>query len=758
MSIVDTVKEVPRPAGSALGVLEGAPQAAPRPEGSSLEARPAGNPPGALAPTLTRGAPYPLGAHWDGRGVNFALVAPRAKAVTLCVFDADGQRELARLPLPHCDHGVWHGYLDGAEPGLVYGYRVTGPFAPADGLRFNANKVLLDPYARLVVGRYRAEPAFAGHDAADPGRADPVDNADVALKARVVHEPYDWEHDAPPRVPLADTVLYELHVKGFTQQHPDVPPALRGSYAGVASPAALDYLQALGVTTVSLLPVHHRADEARLQQAGLSNYWGYSTIAFFAPETRYASGRAGTTPIGEFRDMVKALHARGIEVVLDVVFNHTAETDEHGPTLSFRGIDNALYYRLRADDPSRYENWTGCGNCLDLSKPRVLQLVMDSLRYWVDEMHVDGFRFDLAPILARGARDFDAGAAFFAAIRQDPVLARAKLIAEPWDIGPDGYQLGRFPAGWLEWNDRYRDAMRDFWLRDDGTLGAFAMRFAGSSDRFRHDTRLPCASVNFIAAHDGFTLRDVVSYDRKHNAANGEHNRDGHSDNRSWNCGVEGPTDDAAVLALRARLQRALLATLLFSQGTPMLLAGDEIGQTQRGNNNGYCQDNATCWLDWAHDDRALGDYTRRLIALRQRYAALRHARWYDGEMRADGEPDIAWLTPDGGPMSGADWEDRARRAIGIRLAGDAGDEACLLLFNAHAHDVAFALPPGTWRVLLDSATPDAAEGVPGPAGNPSPQRQSPWGIGGSGDTQPYDATGSTTVPARGVVLAVELR
>ncbi|WP_179404288.1 glycogen debranching protein GlgX [Burkholderia guangdongensis] len=708
--------------------------------------------------TLTPGAPYPLGARWDGHGVNFALVAPRAESVELCVFDPDGRRELARLPMPDCEHGVWHGYLAGAAPGLVYGYRVAGPHAPDQGLRFNANKVLLDPYARLVVGRYRAQAEFDGRDAAEPGRADPADNAAVALKARVVHEPYDWDNDAPPRVPLADTVLYELHVKGLTQLHPDVPPALRGSYAGVTSPAMLDYLQALGITTVSLLPVHHRADEARLQHLGLSNYWGYSTIGFFAPETRYASGHAGTTPIGEFRDMVKALHARGIEVVLDVVYNHTAETDEDGPTLSFRGIDNALYYRLRAGDPARYENWTGCGNCLDLSEPRVLQLVMDSLRYWVEEMHVDGFRFDLAPILARGARDFDAGSAFFAALRQDPVLARVKLIAEPWDIGPDGYRLGDFPAGWLEWNDRYRDTMRDFWLRGDdsaGTLGAFAMRFAASSDRFRHGGRQPAASVNFIAAHDGFTLRDVVSYDHKHNDANGEHNRDGHSDNHSWNCGVEGPTDDASVLALRARLQRALLATLLFSQGTPMLLAGDEIGHSQLGNNNGYCQDNATCWLDWARGEHALADYTRRLIALRKRYAALRHARWYEGDTRGaeraggqpdgqprnqphnqpddqpDNQPDIAWLTPEGTPMTAADWEDRARRAIGIRVAGPADAHACVLLFNAHAHDVVFALPPGAWRVMLDSAEPDTRE---------------------------HDAAGTATVPARGVVLAVEAR
>lgn len=683
------------------------------------------------ADTLKPGAAYPLGAHWDGHGVNFALVAPRAESVELCLFDAEGQREEARLPMPRFEHGVWHGYLEGAGPGLVYGYRVAGPFAPAEGARFNANKVLLDPYARLVVGHYGAHPAFAGHDAAHVCRPDPVDNAAVALKARVVDETCTYEHTARPRVPLSETVLYELHVAGFTKRHPDVPCALRGTYAGLASPAALDYLQRLGVTTVSLLPVHHRADEARLQHAGLTNYWGYSTIGYFAPETRYWSGRAGTTPISEFRDMVHALHSRGIEVVLDVVYNHTAETDENGPTLSFRGIDNALYYRLQPEDRSRYVNWTGCGNCLNLAEPRVLQLVMDSLRYWVEHMQVDGFRFDLAPVLARGEREFSHNAALFSAIRQDPVLANVKLIAEPWDMGPHGYRLGAFPAEWLEWNDRYRDVMREFWLGTDVTPGSFAMRFAGSSAEFHHGTRQPHASVNFIAAHDGFTLHDVVSYDHKHNEANEEQNRDGHSHNHSWNCGVEGPTDDAAVLALRARLKRALLTTLLFSQGTPMLLAGDEIGHSQRGNNNGYCQDNALSWLDWARRDRALNDYVRRLIALRKRYPALRHAGWYTGALRHDGQPDIAWLMPEGRPMDARDWGSRGQRALAIRLAGPAPTQACLLLFNAHDDDVTFALPPGDWHVQLESAAPDAT---------------------------PRLVCGHAMVASRGVVLAVEAR
>jgi len=651
---------------------------------------------------LRAGAPYPLGAHWDGHGVNFALVAPHAHAVHLCLFDLDGVLELARLRMPACEDGVWHGYLDGAAPGQVYGYRVDGPYAPEQGRRFNPGKVLLDPYARMVIGEYRAQDGFLDQtpDGAGPN---PFDNAAIALKAQVVHEPYDWGEDAPPRVAAGDTVLYELHVKGFTRLHPDVPPPLRGSYAAMMHPAVLDYLEQLGITTVSLMPVHFRADEMRLQQLGLSNYWGYSSIGFFAPETRYWSGRPGSTPIGEFRDMVKALHGRGLEVVLDVVYNHTAETDEFGPTLSLRGIDNALYYHLRPDNPALYENWTGCGNCLNLAEPRVLQLVMDSLRYWVQEMHVDGFRFDLAPELARNAQGFSSSAAFLAALRQDPVLARVKLIAEPWDIGPGGYQLGNFPPGWLEWNDGYRDTMRAFWLRPaSSSRGAFAQRFAGSSDRFQKNGRLPTASVNFVTAHDGFTLRDLVSYDHKHNEANGEDNRDGHHANLSWNCGVEGATDNAEVLALRARLQRALLATLFFSQGTPMLLAGDDIGHSQGGNNNAYCQDNDLCWLDWRGADHGLFALTSELIALRRRYPALRHTGWYDGAARADGTADILWRGPDGAALDEAAWNRPG--AICIRLGADPAHEPCLLLFNPQPEPVDFVLPTGAWRPVLSSA------------------------------------------------------
>jgi glycogen debranching enzyme GlgX len=691
-------------------------------------------------PQLRAGVSYPLGAHWDGKGVNFALVAPRAQAVDLCLFDASGKEEQARLALPACADGIWHGYLEDAAPGLVYAYRVSGPYAPQGGQRFNSNKVLLDPYARAIVGEYLGQPEFQCQASDAPDQPNPVDNAALALKAQVVHEAYDWGDDTPPRVGLLDTVLYEVHVKGFTRAHPEVPEALRGSYAGLAEPAVLDTLQRLGVTTVSLLPVHARADEMRLQHIGLSNYWGYSSIGFFAPEKRYWSGRAGSTPISEFRDLVKALHGRGIEVVLDVVYNHTAETDEFGPTLSFRGIDNELYYHLRPENPAQYENWTGCGNCLNLAEPRVLQLVMDSLRYWVQEMHVDGFRFDLAPELGRDARGFSSHSAFLAAVCQDPVLARVKLIAEPWDIGPGGYQLGAFPAGWLEWNDKYRDTMRAFWLKpeadgsnDSGALGAFARRFAGSSDVFQHDGRLPTASVNFIAAHDGFTLRDLVSYDHKHNEANGEDNRDGTNDNASWNCGVEGPSDDSAVLHLRARLQRALMATLMLSQGTPMLLAGDEIGHSQQGNNNAYCQDNALSWLDWPHADHELADFTARLIAVRKRYPALRHAGWYSGAVQPDGHPDIAWLGLDGAPLGQAAWNGSGR-CIAIRLGAPAGEETagaepCLLLVNAQAQATDFILPPGAWRVLLDSADPAV---------------------------QPHDVKESMAVPAHALVLLVD--
>ncbi|RJX30360.1 MAG: glycogen debranching enzyme GlgX [Oxalobacter sp.] len=650
-----------------------------------------------IAQSLQPGTPYPLGAHWDGRGVNFALTAPHALSVVLCVFDESGQTEVARLPMSESYAGIWHGYLEGAAPGLIYGYRVFGTYAPLQGHRFNPNKVLIDPYARHIVGQYQGQTEFTVDN--------PTDTARIALKAQVVHEPYNWESDAPPCVPLSETVIYELHVKGFTKLNPLVDEPLRGTYAGLAHPAALDYLEQLGVTTLSLLPIHFRADEGRLQKMGLSNYWGYSTIGFFAPETRYWSGRPGTTPISEFRDMVKALHSRGIEVLLDVVYNHTAEMGADGPTLSFRGIDNLLYYRLLPNNLSQYENWSGCGNALNLSQPRVLQMVMDSLRYWVQEMHVDGFRFDLATVLARETSGaFSPNAAFFSAINQDPVLATVKLVAEPWDVGIGGYQLGAFPAGWLEWNDRYRDTMRAFWLHQWPTLGEFALRFAGSSDVFRHSHRNAASSVNFIAAHDGFTLHDLVSYNHKHNQANGEENRDGHSHNHSWNCGIEGETVDPGIRHLRAQLSRALLATLFLSQGTPMLLAGDEMGHTQKGNNNAYCQDNEICWLDWHKADQEMSSYVRRLITLRQHYPALRHVRWFTGEGLPFGYADIVWLSPDGGTVRETEWHFRGKVCMGILVRGTKHETPCLILLNASAQTIPFTLPQGSWQLLLNSA------------------------------------------------------
>ncbi len=648
--------------------------------------------------SLQSGAPYPLGAHWDGRGVNFALVAPNAIAVWLCLFDEAGKVEQTRLAMPANENGVWHGYLPDATPGLVYGYRVSGEYAPERGLRFNPNKVLLDPYARAIVGAYRGQAAFLDKR--------PDDTAAIALKGRVVHEVYDWEDDAPPRIPPSETILYELHVRGYTQLHAHIPEPLCGTYAGLGHPAALEHLKQLGVTTVDLLPVQAFVDEPRLQKMGLTNYWGYNSIGYFAPEARYWSGRAGTTPISEFRDMVKALHRHGIEVILDVVYNHTAESDADGPVLSFRGIDNTLYYHLQPDNPQQYENWSGCGNGLKLSEPRVLQMVMDSLRYWVQEMHVDGFRFDLATSLARDENGFSTTAPFFAAIQQDPILSKVKLIAEPWDLGVGGYQVGQFPAGWLEWNDQYRDTMRAFWLHQWPTLGEFARRFAGSSDLFRHHNRSAAASVNFITAHDGFTLHDLVSYNHKHNEANGENNQDGSQRNHSWNCGVEGPTDEAGVVSLRNKLKRALLATLLFSQGTPLLTAGDEFGRSQQGNNNAYCQNNAVSWLDWARVDTELVDFVREAIALRRCYPILRRLNWLTGEALPDGGADVVWLAPEGGVVQDQHWHERGRVCIGILLDGGNEPSRCLVLVNACAQTVHFQLPVGRWQVILDTATP----------------------------------------------------
>ena len=666
---------------------------------------------------LTEGRPFPLGATAGPAGINFALAAPGATQVELCLFDAAGRDERQRLRLPARTDGVWHGHLDGATPGLVYGWRVHGPWAPHEGARFNPAKVLLDPYAREIVGRYDGGDLFAGHVPGQPALRDPRDNAAVALKARVEAPVAAAALPPPietrPRIAATDRVIYELHVRGQTMRHPDVPEALRGTYAGLAEPAVLDPLRRLGITTLSLLPVQHRADEERLLKAGLSNYWGYNTIGWFAPDTRYWSGRPGTTPASEFRALAEAVHARGMELVVDVVYNHSAESDEAGPTLSLRGIDNALYYRLRADDRARYENWTGCGNCLDFAQPRVVQLATDSLRHWVQMLGVDGFRFDLAPVLARRADgEFDPRAPFLTAVAQDPVLARALLIAEPWDIGPGGYRLGGFPPGWLEWNDRFRDAQRGFWL-DHGTgLGEFAHRFAGSSGEFQHSQRAPTASVNFVTAHDGFTLRDLVSYEERHNLPNGEGNRDGSSRNLSRNCGVEGETTDETVRARRARLQRVLLAALLLSQGTPMLLAGDEIGRTQQGNNNAYCQDTPTTWLDWEHADPGLRRCVEQLLALRREAAPLRSTDWWPttppSATTGPGAPHaLRWLAPDGTDMQPEDWLRRGRHALAILFDAPPQKVAWLVLVNAGAEAVDFDLPAGRWLRRFSS---EAAE------------------------------------------------
>ena len=643
---------------------------------------------GAVSAALSAGRPWPLGATLDAQGVNFAVFSAHATAIELCLYSDDGLTELARLPLPARSGDVWHGRLHDAAGGRVYGLRAHGPWQPQQGHRFNPRKLLLDPYAREIVGRFEWSQALLDPDA---------DNGATALKARVVHDSFDWQADAPPATRWADSVIYELHVRGFSKQHPGVPELQRGSYAGLASDAALAHLQRLGITAVSLLPVQRFIDEQRLVHMGLRNHWGYNTLGFFCLEPRYGmTGADGRALRDEFRHMVRRLHAAGIEVILDVVYNHTAETDELGPTLSWRGLDNASYYRLA--EGGRYQNHSGCGNTLDLSHPRVLQMVMDSLRYWVQDMHVDGFRFDLASVLGRTREGgFDRQAAFFACLAQDPVLHGVKLIAEPWDIGPGGYQLGQFPQRWVEWNDRFRDTMRAYWLGAHGARGEFARRLCASSDVFQQRGRAPSASLNYIVAHDGFTLRDLVSYDRRHNQANGEHNRDGHGHNLSWNCGFEGATADPAVLALRARLQRALLATLLLAQGTPMLAAGDELGHSQGGNNNPYCQDNPTTWIDWSTADPALIDFCARLIALRRSLQPLADV-WH-------GEADLHWQRSDGAALSHADWHDPAHRAIGVRIARPARTaQALLLLFNPGDRELEFQLPPGRWQVLLDSS------------------------------------------------------
>jgi glycogen operon protein len=668
------------------------------------------------------GHPYPLGADFDGEGTNFALFSEVAERVDLVLVDDDGGSRA--VPLSEVDGFVWHAYLPGVGPGQRYGYRVHGPWDPASGHRCNPAKLLLDPYARAVEGQIDNH-ASLFERAGD--RPDPKDSAGHTLLGVVTDPAFDWGDDRPPRRPYADTVIYEAHVRGLTRTHPDVPPELRGTYAGLAHPAVTGHLTSLGVTAIELMPVHQYVQDGVLQDRGLSNYWGYNTIGFFAPHNAYAAhGRRGQQ-VAEFKEMVKALHAAGLEVILDVVYNHTAEGNEKGPTLSFRGIDNASYYRLVDGDFSHYYDTTGTGNSLLMRHPYVLQLIMDSLRYWVTEMHVDGFRFDLAATLARQFHEVSRLSAFFDLIQQDPVISRVKLIAEPWDVGEGGYQVGNFPPLWSEWNGPYRDAVRDFWRGEPGTLGAFASRLTGSSDLYAHSRRRPRAGVNFVTAHDGFTLRDLVSYNDKHNEANGEGNQDGESANRSWNCGVEGDTDDPEVLALRARQQRNLLATLLLSQGIPMLCHGDELGRTQRGNNNAYCQDNEVSWIDWrlTPEQRDLTDFVRRLIALRAAHPVLRRRRFFRGAtVTHAGQPlpDLVWLLPDGRVMTQRDWRRSDAHSVGVFLNGDAiaepdprgrpvVDDSFLLLLNGYWEPVVFRLPGAEygerWTVCVDTADPD---------------------------------------------------
>jgi isoamylase len=677
------------------------------------------------------GAPFPLGATWDGEGTNFSLFSEHAEHVELCLFDAGGAED--RVALPERSAFNWHCYLPGVGPGQRYGYRVHGHYKPEEGHRFNAAKLLIDPYAKALEGPvdWTAAHVFPyvldGTEDADL-RADGQDSAAAIPRSVVVDPAFDWEDDRAPNTPWTQTVIYEVHVKGFTKLFPTLREELRGTYAGLASDEAIEHLRTLGVTAVELLPVHHIVDESFLAERGLTNYWGYSSIGFLAPHALYSASGTSGEQVREFKGMVKALHRAGIEVILDVVYNHTAEGNHLGPMLSFKGVDNASYYRLSPDDPRYYVDFTGTGNSLNPVHPSVLRLIMDSLRYWVMECHVDGFRFDLAAALAREFYDVNRLSAFFDIIHQDPVLSQAKLIAEPWDVGPGGYQVGNFPVLWTEWNGLYRDTVRDFWRGATNGVGDFAARITGSSDLYADDGRRPGASINFVTAHDGFTLHDLVSYNEKHNEANREENRDGTDDNRSWNSGAEGPTDDEAVLELRRRQIRNFLATLFLSQGVPMLLGGDELARTQGGNNNAWCQDNEISWFDWELDDdkRELLDFTRRLIYMRRHHPAFRRRFFLQGtSVEGSGLPDVWWFRPDGRRMTRRDWENGEMRWLGMFLNGDElhettsrgepiGDESFLVLFNAHHEPVTFQLPArrfGTrWKLELSTADPHAEE------------------------------------------------
>jgi isoamylase len=675
-----------------------------------------------LNPKFSRvwlGAPYPLGATWDGEGVNFALFTEHADKVELCLFDDEHGEQV--VTMPEKTDQVWHCYLPDARPGQRYGYRVHGPYEPAHGRRFNPNKLLLDPYAKSIETWPGWSDTHFGYDVGDKREDlsfDKRDNAEHMPKCRVIDSAFTWGDDRRPRTPWHDTIIYELHVKGFTARHPDVAPELRGTYAALAAPAVIDYLQALGITAVELMPVHAFVSERSLVEKGLSNYWGYNTIGFFAPHAYYRSADG----VSEFKSMVKKLHSAGIEVILDVVYNHTAEGNHLGPTLCFRGIDNLTYYRTDPKKRRYYTDYTGCGNTLNMGHPRTLQLIMDSLRYWVLEMHVDGFRFDLAAALARELHDMSRLTAFLDSIHQDPVLSQVKLIAEPWDIGEGGYQVGNFPPGWTEWNGRYRDHIRDYWRGEGGLVGDLGYRLTGSSDLYERNSRRPVASINFITAHDGFTLRDLVSYNEKHNEANREGNRDGESHNRSWNCGVEGETDDPEILTLRSRQQRNFLATLFLSQGVPMLLSGDEVNRSQGGNNNAYCQDNEISWMKWefGNEDRSLLAFVQWLIELRRTHPVFRRRRFFQGQaIKGASVKDILWLNPEATEMTEEQWDSSVAKRLGMLLPGEGIeeldtrgnrilDDSFLVLMNAHQEAVPFTLPSlasGTrWLAIIDTA------------------------------------------------------
>ena len=672
--------------------------------------------------TIYPGSPYPLGATWDGEGVNFAIFSENAEAIELCLFTEEkDSSETARIPIKERDHHVWHVYIPGLKPGQLYGYRVYGPFDPANGLRFNPNKLLIDPYAKAISGTISWHDSLFGYELGSEQEDlgfNKQDSAHFIPKSMIIDPNYDWEGVKAPKIPYHKSIIYEAHVKGLTKLHPGIPQDIRGTYEAIAHPVMIEYFQKLGVNAIELMPVHHFAVDRHLKDSGLTNYWGYNTIGFFAPDIRYAKNNGGAQ-VSEFKHMVKELHRAGIEVILDVVYNHTAEGNQLGPTLSFRGIDNSTYYRL-ASNRRYYMDYTGTGNTLNAMSPNVLRLIMDSLRYWIQEMHVDGFRFDLASALARELHAVDRLGSFFDIIHQDPVISQVKLIAEPWDIGEGGYQVGKFPPGWAEWNGKYRDCIRDYWRGANSMLGEFAERFTGSSDLYRNDYRLPTASINFVTAHDGFTLHDMVSYNEKHNEANGENNNDGESHNRSWNCGVEGPTDNKEIIELRNRQKRNFLTTMFLSQGVPMLVAGDELGKTQMGNNNPYCQDNEISWIDWSNKDEALLAFTQKIIHFTRRHPVFNRRGWFIGlPIKGIGVEDIAWFVPDGKEMPDESWDHDYAKSLGVFLNGHGihtvgplgekvVDDSFYIMFNAHNEELNFKIPRARygrhWQEVINTA------------------------------------------------------